>query len=197
MFQPSLPHIFTQLWKKGFNYAYFGQSLWHISNPQRNVLTCYSSPLLCVSQILHSWFVFIFEVVFIFEIVLSFNIVLILNNSFQMPVRGGHPPSICSQIQKCLNLIQDGGHHFSNTSEIQKYWIIWWGGESGLIGNFSQFVFLYLNFNASPSIMGSMLGLILGSILGFYIGFNIGLNIGFQYCILHAILHSVLGSILR
>ena len=79
----SLPHIFTQLCKKGFKYAYFGQSLWHISNPQRNVLTCYSSPLLCVSQILHSWFVFIFEVVFIFEIVLSFNIVLILNNSFQ------------------------------------------------------------------------------------------------------------------
>ena len=38
-----------------------------------------------------------------------------------MLIRGVLPPSICSQIQKCLKLIREGGgQHFSNKSEIQK-----------------------------------------------------------------------------
>ena len=44
--------------------------------------------------------------------------VIRLNNPFQVSVGGGLPLSICSQIQKSLNLIQD--QHFSNISEIQK-----------------------------------------------------------------------------
>ena len=39
----------------------------------------------------------------------------------QIVCMGGLPPSICSQIQKSLKLIREGGgQHFSNKSKIQK-----------------------------------------------------------------------------
>ena len=76
--------------------------------------------------------------------------IICLNNPFQMPVRGGLPPSICSQIKKSLNLIREGGggQHSSNNSETQKK-SKFSGGGSGLIGNFSQ-ICSYKNSDASP-----------------------------------------------
>ena len=66
-----------------------------------------------------------------------------------MSVRGGHPLSICSQIQKTLNLIQEGGQHFSNKSQIQKclkYPIGGGGGEGqpylGKSPQFSRFLMM-------------------------------------------------------
>ena len=44
----------------------------------------------------------------------------VLKNPFQMSVRGGLPPSICSQIQKVLFRSERGGQHFLNNSEIRK-----------------------------------------------------------------------------
>ena len=73
-----------------------------------------------------------------------------LNNPFQMSVRGGFLLSIYSQIQKRLNLIREGGQHFSNNSEIQKFLKYLGGGRgSGLIGNFPPIIW-YKNSDASP-----------------------------------------------
>ena len=41
------------------------------------------------------------------------------NTPFQMSIRGGRLPSICSQFQTFLNLVRGGGRNFSIISEIQ------------------------------------------------------------------------------
>ena len=69
-----------------------------------------------------------------------------------MSVRGDLLLSICSQIQKCLNMIQGRrGMHFSKTSEILKNLNYPIGRGSGLIGNCSKF-FSYFIFDASSRI---------------------------------------------
>ena len=64
-----------------------------------------------------------------------------------MLIRGVLPPSICSQIQKCLELIREGGQNFSNKSEVQKCL----GGGSSLSGILSE-IFPFFNYDASPKI---------------------------------------------
>ena len=62
---------------------------------------------------------------------------------------GGQPPSKCSQIQKCLNLIWGGGVGiFQKVLKFKKFWIIR-GGGSSLIGNFSQ-IFPFFFSDGSP-----------------------------------------------
>ena len=77
------------------------------------------------------------------HLICPFSMYICLN---KMSVRGGGglPPSICSQIQKCLKLIQEGGPHLSNKSEIQKKSEISDRGEGGkpiwdIVSNFPVF----------------------------------------------------------
>ena len=61
------------------------------------------------------------------------------NMPFDMPVRGGQPPSKCSQSQKCLNLIQGGRSSF-----FKNIWNSKISQLSSLIGNFPKFSRFFL-----------------------------------------------------
>ena len=70
--------------------------------------------------------------------------VFTINMPFKMSVQGGLPLSICSQIQKCLNLIRGGVAFFKNILNPQKSELSKWVGGSGIIGTFPIFFVYFL-----------------------------------------------------